>query len=91
MFFLSPLRCQVTELEEFLAHPMLRNVLMCHLPTNLRRQLMYERRYILLFHALLEYLAALGLVTLGKREFKQKEMVRGVSKPILYSYKRTPP
>uniref|UniRef100_A0A672YIJ6 Uncharacterized protein n=1 Tax=Sphaeramia orbicularis TaxID=375764 RepID=A0A672YIJ6_9TELE len=67
---------QVDGLEEYLNDTEKQHYLVRSLPSKMRRQLLYKRRYIFNFHENLQKLAYMGLIQFGPVEkFKDKDQV----------------
>ncbi|MED6289868.1 hypothetical protein CHARACLAT_007371, partial [Characodon lateralis] len=66
----------VDELEECLSDPVKQHYLVRALPARMKRQLLYKRKYIFIFHENLQKLTYMGLVQFGVVErFKDKDQV----------------
>ncbi|XP_069023396.1 general transcription factor 3C polypeptide 1 [Embiotoca jacksoni] len=67
---------QVDGLEEYLDDPVKQHYLVRGLPARMRRQLLYKRKYIFVFHENLQKLVYMGLLQFGPIEkFKEKDQV----------------
>ncbi|XP_056136206.1 general transcription factor 3C polypeptide 1-like [Lampris incognitus] len=67
---------EVDGLEEYLNDPVKQHYLVRTLPSRIRRQLLYKRKYIYTFHENMQRLVYMGLVQFGPVEkFKDKEQV----------------
>ncbi|MED6252700.1 hypothetical protein ATANTOWER_015558 [Ataeniobius toweri] len=67
---------KVDELEEYLSDPVKQHYLVRALPARMKRQLLYKRKYIFIFHENLQKLTYMGLVQFGVVErFKDKDQV----------------
>lgn len=67
---------KVDGLEEYLNDPVKQHYLVGSLPTKMRRQLLYKRKYIYSFHENLQRLVYMGLMQFGPMEkFKEKDQV----------------
>uniref|UniRef100_A0A3B4ZLA2 General transcription factor IIIC subunit 1 n=1 Tax=Stegastes partitus TaxID=144197 RepID=A0A3B4ZLA2_9TELE len=67
---------QVDGLEEYLNDPVMQHHLVRMLPARMKRQLLYKRKYIFLFHENLQKLVYMGLLQFGPMEkFKDKDQV----------------
>uniref|UniRef100_A0A3B3VBB0 Uncharacterized protein n=1 Tax=Poecilia latipinna TaxID=48699 RepID=A0A3B3VBB0_9TELE len=67
---------KVDELEDYLSDSVKQHYLVRALPTRMKRQLLYKRKYIFLFHENLQKLTYMGLVQFGVVErFKDKDQV----------------
>ncbi|XP_034542767.1 general transcription factor 3C polypeptide 1 [Notolabrus celidotus] len=67
---------KVDGLEEYLSDPEKQHHLVRTLPAKMKRQLLYRRKYIFLFHENLQRLVYMGLVQFGPVEkFKDKDLV----------------
>uniref|UniRef100_A0A7N6BZB9 B-block binding subunit of TFIIIC domain-containing protein n=1 Tax=Anabas testudineus TaxID=64144 RepID=A0A7N6BZB9_ANATE len=67
---------KVDELEEYLSDPVKQHYLVSALPSRMRRQLLFKRKYLFLFHENLQKLVYMGLLQFGPVEkFKEKDQV----------------
>ncbi|XP_032419900.1 general transcription factor 3C polypeptide 1 [Xiphophorus hellerii] len=67
---------KVDELEDYLSDSVKQHYLVRALPARMKRQLLYKRKYIFIFHENLQKLAYMGLVQFGVVErFKDKDQV----------------
>uniref|UniRef100_A0A3P9MSF8 Ral transcription factor IIIC subunit 1 n=1 Tax=Poecilia reticulata TaxID=8081 RepID=A0A3P9MSF8_POERE len=67
---------KVDELEDYLSDSVKQHYLVRALPSRMKRQLLYKRKYIFLFHENLQKLTYMGLVQFGVVErFKDKDQV----------------
>ncbi|CAK6972755.1 general transcription factor 3C polypeptide 1-like [Scomber scombrus] len=67
---------KVDELEDYLNDPVKQHYLVRALPARMKRQLLYKRKYIFIFHENLQRLVYMGLLQLGPVErFKEKDQV----------------
>uniref|UniRef100_A0A3B3YCK2 Uncharacterized protein n=1 Tax=Poecilia mexicana TaxID=48701 RepID=A0A3B3YCK2_9TELE len=67
---------KVDELEDYLSDSVKQHYLVRALPARMKRQLLYKRKYIFLFHENLQKLTYMGLVQFGVVErFKDKDQV----------------
>ncbi|KAM4631775.1 general transcription factor 3C polypeptide 1 [Discoglossus pictus] len=65
---------QIENLDEFLNDPLKKHILIRHLPTAIRQQLVYKRRYIFSFVKGLQKLSCMGLLQFGPTEkFQDKD------------------
>ncbi|XP_066284978.1 general transcription factor 3C polypeptide 1-like [Branchiostoma lanceolatum] len=67
--------CEVDDIEDYLSDPEKRHTLVRHLPTRMRHQLLYKRKYLYSFHELMERLSAMGLAKIGPRGHKEKDQI----------------
>ncbi|KAG0711717.1 General transcription factor 3C polypeptide 1 [Chionoecetes opilio] len=63
------------ELENFLSHPLKKNMLVRYLPNHLRRSLLQGRRYVTYVMDLINRLCYMGLVQYGQQIMKEKDQV----------------
>nr|XP_045612135.1 general transcription factor 3C polypeptide 1-like isoform X1 [Procambarus clarkii] len=63
------------EIEEFLAHPLKRNLLVKYLPPHLRQSLLQGRRYVTYVIDLINRLCYVGLLQYGHQIMKEKDQV----------------
>ena len=74
---------QIKDLPEYLKDPVLRNISISQLPVEMRQQLMHERKYIFHFYEVCTYLCQMGLLSFGKRAWREKEQVgTGLVAPV---------
>ncbi|XP_047435192.1 general transcription factor 3C polypeptide 1-like [Mugil cephalus] len=67
---------KVDGLEEYLNDPVKQHYLVRALPASMKRQLLYKRKYIFVFHENLQRLIYMGLLQFGPAEkFKEKDQV----------------
>ncbi|KAI0233752.1 General transcription factor 3C polypeptide 1 [Lamellibrachia satsuma] len=66
---------KIKDLSEYLKDPVLRNLCVNQLPVLMRQQLMHERKYIFHFYEVCTYLCQMGLLTFGKRAWREKEQI----------------
>ncbi|CAH1265988.1 GTF3C1 [Branchiostoma lanceolatum] len=67
--------CEVDDIEDYLSDPEKRHTLVRNLPTRMRHQLLYKRKYLYSFHELMERLSAMGLAKIGPRGHKEKDQI----------------
>ena len=67
---------QVPGLEDYLKHEINCYYPISYLPTVMRQQLMHERKYIFAFNEVCTSLCLAGLLSFGRREWKDKQQVR---------------
>ncbi|XP_077977652.1 general transcription factor 3C polypeptide 1-like [Glandiceps talaboti] len=66
---------KVDNLEEYLSHPLKRNILLGHLPRRMRIQLLQRRKYVFTFDENIKRLSAMGLVIYGPQKSEMKDQV----------------
>ena len=59
---------KVEDLSAYLEHPKKRHLLLRHLPSRMRRQLLHGRKYIFSFHELCTRLCYMGLLSFGPHQ-----------------------
>ena len=62
-------------LDEYLAHPIKKNLLIKHLPVDLRKIIFYNRRYVTYVMDLCQQLCYVGLGQFGKQVMKERDQV----------------
>uniref|UniRef100_A0A671TTZ8 Ral transcription factor IIIC subunit 1 n=1 Tax=Sparus aurata TaxID=8175 RepID=A0A671TTZ8_SPAAU len=73
---ITQINYKVDGLEEYLNDPVKQHYLVRMLPAKMKRQLLYRRKYIFIFHENLQKLVYMGLLQFGPVEkFKEKDQV----------------
>jgi len=62
-------------MEEYLMDPSRRDTLFCNLPKEMKQGLMKNRKHITCVDELCHRLAELGILSIGKGEYRKKEQV----------------
>lgn len=66
---------EISDLEQYLSHPIKKHVLVKNLPLPIRKRLTIARKYIFSIHELVVRLCYIGLIQFGPQRFKEKDQV----------------
>jgi len=66
---------QIQGLQEYLAHPVKKHMLIRNLPSPIRTKLMHQRKYIFTIHEVATRLAFIGIIQFGPQKLKEKDQV----------------